>query len=380
MSVLTPFQPAVTEQQVKACEDKYEAKNIIGALLDLGSYLVSIDQHTTMLNAAKDDPYSPSLKTLLDRLNTGFVTLSPLSSLAKDAVRLRKTVALRVKRLVTERPLEDFEDLYYALLARLQDMGQVLSLRVSNGFNPPSEAVCKNGPPISELYDSLVSYWDMLNDPVCVRALDDAIRQSRVNIIYREINAELNAAVITSDDAEELLLDLFENRDVTDGIAWIGAWSPAMIGAYLTEKYRIAMQVQKEDDERIALAKRKRMAAKAKKPLGSPIKRRSVEKIRRGPAKQAHFVQQRQDAVGHPTQHVVNDQERFRQEQLRRDREWQLKTQRVSEYSNYLRGAASHDARSIIDGSAYGDSMNGSTVFGSLGQQTPEKDSDEMDI
>ncbi|KAH3910886.1 hypothetical protein HBH56_137620 [Parastagonospora nodorum] len=368
MQALPPFKPAATEAQVKAATESHDPEQVIRNLVDLSSYLISIDEHTKLFGAAgKHDPYTPSLKTLLNRLYAGVRTLSPLSSLTKDGARLRQDVSERLNKPVIERPLEDFEDLYYALLARLQDMAQMLTLRVTNGFNAPSEPVFENGPSIADLYDSLMSYWDMLNDPACARALDDAMRQFRVGVLYREINAELEAHVISFANAEELLAELFESKEFTEGIAWIASWSPAMIGAYLSEKYHVALRVQREEDERVEREKRKRMSFK--KPLGSMIKQRSSERMRRGSAKQAHFVHQR-GAVGYPThQHVVNDHERIRQEQLHRDREWQLKSQRVSDYSNYLRGTASHDAQSIVR-----------SVSGSSGQQTPETDGDEMEI
>lgn len=368
MHSLPLFKPAATEAQVKAATDSHDPEQIICNLVDLSSYLISIDEHTKLFGASsKPDPYTPSLKTLHDRLYAGVSTLSPLSSLTKDAARLRQAASERLNKPVTERPLEDFEDLYYALLARLQDMAQMLTLRVTNGFNQPSEPVFVNGPSIADLYDGLVTYWDMLNEPACARALDDAMRQFRVGVLYREIHAETEASIITPADAEELLANLFESKEFTEGIAWIASWSPAMIGAYLNEKYRVVLRVQREEDERVEREKRKRMTVK--KASGSVIKQRSFERMRRGSAKQAHFLHQR-GAVGHPTyQHVVKDHERVRQEQLHRDQDWQLKSQRVSDYSSYLRGAASHGARSIIG-----------SVSDSSGQETPETDGDEMEI
>ncbi|EAT92344.2 hypothetical protein SNOG_00849 [Parastagonospora nodorum SN15] len=315
MQALPPFKPAATEAQVKAATESHDPEQVIRNLVDLSSYLISIDEHTKTVRGRRESTTHtlPPLKTLLNRLYAGVRTLSPLSSLTKDGARLRQDVSERLNKPVIERPLEDFEDLYYALLARLQDMAQMLTLRVTNGFNAPSEPVFENGPSIADLYDSLMSYWDMLNDPACARALDDAMRQFRVGVLYREINAELEAHVISFANAEELLAELFESKEFTEGIAWIASWSPAMIGAYLSEKYHVALRVQREEDERVEREKRKRMSFK--KPLGSMIKQRSSERMRRGSAKQAHFVHQR-GAVGYPThQHVVNDHERIRQEQ-----------------------------------------------------------------
>ncbi|KAL5118361.1 hypothetical protein ACEQ8H_003710 [Pleosporales sp. CAS-2024a] len=349
---LTPFEPAVTEEDVKACSQSYDTAAIINNLLELAHYLITLDQHTKTFNDTKHDPYIPSLKTLYDRLTLGVTTLTPLPSLAKDAARLRKTLNVRLSTRAVDRALEDFEDVYYALLARLQDMGQMLAVRITNGFNDASDAVFDQGPSFSDLYHSLASYWAMLNDAGCARALDHAIRNHRIAALLREINAELETGAITPQDADELLRDLYENRHVTDGLAWISGWSPAMIGAYLAEKYHLVLQLHKQEDER-----RRIVASMAsKKPVGgSMAKRRSTEKMRRGPAQKAHFVHQRQEKVGVQVQHhhVVLEQERVRQQKIERDVEWRRKAQRVSEYSNYLRGAASHSARFMVGASAH---------------------------
>jgi hypothetical protein len=403
---LPPFPPAVTEADVKASTTSYEPSYIIRNLTDLSTYLITLVKHTSIFGSITHDPYSPSLKTLHDRLYAGHIALSPLPGIAKDAERLRKAIHARVNMDVSQRPLEDFEDLYYALLARMKDISATLSVRVSNGFNAPSSPIFPSGPTLASLHSALTSYYLILNHPSCVRALDDAIRQARVNRLYEEIHLELEANVITQADADELLVDLYENRESTEGVAWIGGWSAAMMGAWLEEKWRLCLKVQREEDERVEREVRrqkkmaKAMGVKSRKgsvwSSRSSTKRTSAEKIlqdagrvRRGPAKQVRVVQQAMDDAMVEAQHVegvqgqvqpVDDHDWAHQEQLQRDREWQLKSQRVSEYSNYLRGAASHGARSIFDSTTYGGSLNGSTIFGSTAPQTPDRDLDEIEF
>jgi hypothetical protein len=61
----------------------------------------------------------------------------------------------------------------------------------------------------------------------------------------------------------------------------------------------------------------------------------------------------------------AHEQQRTLEENaIQPDRQWQLKSQRVSEYSIYLRGAASYNARSIVDNTAYSKSVRGSMVDG----------------
>jgi hypothetical protein len=388
-AVLTPFPPAVTEVDVIDSQTSYTPDFIIENLLTLTAYLVDLVNHTNIFGQSVHNPYSPSLATLYTRIKKGYVAISPLAGIAKDVARLRKTLGVRVRDPIEQRPLEDFEDLYYAVLARMQDMLQTLNARLASGFNAVSDVLFVSGPSIVDLHDSLTAHWEILNDAATVRAIDDAVRQARVNRLYAEINAELEANVITPTDADELLMDLFESKDTTEGIAWIGGWSPAMIGAWLEEKYRVLMQVEKEQDERQAREMRKRakmVRVKVKKASRSrSLKKRSslqrlledapeglarlqdrIGALRRGPARRVRVQHhgsmepQRVDEQVWDLQAI--EQERIRQEQLQRDREWQLKSQRVSAYSNYLRNAASRDARSIIDSSVYSGSVRGSIL------------------
>lgn len=387
-AVLTPFTPAFTEAAVRGTHSAYEPEYIVRNLVELSSYLVSLAEHTNFFGTTRHDPYSPSLKTLYDRLNAGHLALSPLSSISKDATRLRQTLGERVRNPILSRPLEDFEDLYYAVLARMQDMVHTLNVRLASGFNKVNDQLFDNGPCITDLHASLVEYWTILNDPACARALDDAIRQARVDRLYEEINTELESSVITQTDAQKLLEDLFQSKDTTDGLAWIGGWSPAMIGAWLEEKYRVLLSIEKDEDERReremskrAKTKTRVMSRKASRKSMIPTKRRSLEKmvqgmqvtgdsrgvLRRGPAQQVQAVEQTgafgEDAhmgVDHDTQGgAVNAVEKPRDSPLD---EWQLKSRRVSSYSNYLRSAASHNARSIFDNSVHNSSLRGNLL------------------
>ncbi|KAH7405950.1 hypothetical protein DE146DRAFT_676566 [Phaeosphaeria sp. MPI-PUGE-AT-0046c] len=303
-AVLTPFTPAFTEAAVRDTHSTYDPEYIVRNLVELSSYLISLAAHTNFFGTARHDPYSPSLKTLYDRLNSGRVALSPLSGISKDATRLRQTLTERVRHSNLSRPLEDLEDLYYAILARMQDMVQTLNLRLASGFNSLTDRLFDNGPRITDLHASLVEYWSILNDPACARALDDAIRQARVDRLYAEINAELESNVITQTDAQKLLEDLFQSKDTTEGLAWIGGWSPAMVGAWLEEKYRVLLSVEKEEDERQAREMRKRAKTKTKVTLRkasivksrSPTKHRSLEKMMEGVQSDMALLQETGDS------------------------------------------------------------------------------------
>ncbi|KAH7078919.1 hypothetical protein BKA63DRAFT_253983 [Paraphoma chrysanthemicola] len=416
-AILPPFSPAVTQEAIKSTPTQYPPEHVIQNLLSIAEYLITIVNSTNLFGPSGDDPYTPSLKTLYDRIYAGRLALTPLPDIAKDANRLTQTVSARWTGGVNERPLEDFEDLYYAVLGRMQDMLQTLNVRLSSGFNNVDDVLFVRGPSITEFAATLAEYWDVFNSPECARALSDAVRQARVNRLFEEIHLALEANNITQADADDFLAELFQNKDETDGMQPVGGWSPAMIGAYLDEKYRVLMQVEKEEDERQAREIRKRARTKAKvrkEKRRSPTRRSSLEMMLEGvrdsfarlkedgdggvevfrpsPGKQVRFVQQVEDAIRENAQHVDHDknleetigpsalqQERAPHGQLQHDIDWQLKSQRVSEYSSYLRGAASCGARSIINGNVYSSSVRGSS-FGSPALGAAEMETDMMEL
>ncbi|KAH7078219.1 hypothetical protein FB567DRAFT_607336 [Paraphoma chrysanthemicola] len=401
-AILPPFSPVVTQEAIKSTPTQYPAEHVIQNLLSIADYLITIVNSTNLFGPNSDDAYVPSLKTLYDRLHAGRLALTPLPDIAKDSSRLKQTVGARWTGGVNERPLEDFEDLYYAVLGRMQDILHTLNVRLSSGFNNVNDALFVGGPSITDFAASLAEYWDVFNSAECARALNDAVRQARVNRLFEEIHLALEANEITQADADDFLAELFQNKDETDGMQLVGGWSPAMIGAYLDEKYRVLLHVEKEEDERQAREIRKRARVKVKvrkEKRRSPTRRSSLEMMLEGardsfarlredgdggvevfrpsPGKQVRLVQQVEDAIREHAQQVDHDnnleenvdprpaqQERVPRGQLQHDIDWQLKSQRVSEYSSYLRGAASRGARSIINGSVYSSSVRGSSIGG----------------
>jgi hypothetical protein len=415
-ATLTAFSPAVTEAAVQAATLSYSPEFLIRNLTNLSSYLIDLVNYTNFFGPAAHDPFSPSLKTLHERLNAGHPALTPLIEIAKNEHRMRQTLGVRINEPVPSRALEDFEDLFYAVLARMQDMLQTLNMRLASRFNSATDTLFENGPTIAALHASLSEYWTMFNEPACVRALDDAVRQARVNRLYEEINTDLEANVITQADSDAFLIELFEAKEKTKGVEWIVDWNPAMVGMYLTDKYQVLLRVEREESERQGREIRKRArtkirARKAARKSRSPVKRPSLEKMlddmqtglarlqdreegawmRRGPGQQVRVVNQVGDGTRLDAQQVdkstrievdhgrpdrrSTERGRARQDQRHRHNEWQLRSQRVSEYSNYLRGAASHNARSIVGGSVYSESVYGSTLGSPLAE-----DGDEMEF
>ncbi|KAF2819933.1 hypothetical protein CC86DRAFT_459966 [Ophiobolus disseminans] len=408
-TLLAPFPPAVTKAEIENSAAVSDPSFITGNLLSLSKYLINIVKQTNVFGPVFHDPYKPCLKTLFDRLHAGIPSLTPLPAIAKSDERLRQTLGERVELHVLERPLEDFEDLYYAVLARMQDMLHTLNMRLTSGFNTSTDALFPGGPSIADWHASLTAYWDILNDAVCARALDDAVRQGRVTCIYEEVMAKLAANEIGHDTADAFLEELFHSKDKTEGMLWIADWNPVGVGVALEQKYRTLFKVLKEEDAKHAREKRRRskmpaQELKIKKTRSkSPRKRASIERMLEGMQEGLAVLQDRAGEVGEhgrvvggshmDAQQVGKDMrvevDRYGQGQHAGDHdsggqiqpprgyEWQAKTQRVSAYTQYLRGQASHDSRSTVFGTTY-DSLDGGTLGNSPGADMADTDTDMM--
>jgi hypothetical protein len=259
--VLAPFPPAITEAEARAASSHHERKYIIEKLIEASSFLIKLNGETNIFGRNKNDPYKASLKTLHDRLHAGRPAISPVPKFAKNASRLRAVIALRARDPpeVNSRPLEDFEDLYYASLARMLDMMHTLNVRVASGFNEVTEKLYANGPTIADAHAMLTKQWITLNDPALVRPIDEAVRWCRYETVYEAITTDYEAGNFTREQADSLIEELHNQPD-KPGIAWLGAWSPAMIGAWLEEKYRILLQVEKDEHERQIKENHERLA------------------------------------------------------------------------------------------------------------------------
>lgn len=373
--LLPPFSPAATQAVVEASTESYPADYITNIILEISGYLVSLVEQSTLFGRPSKDPYSPSLRTLHTRLHNGQLNPSPIQSHANGTARIKATLSQRTTKDATRRPLEDFEDLYYAVLARMQDIHQILTARLGSGFSTFTDPVYPDGPSIADLYVSLAQYWDTLNHIAFVKAIDCAVRRSRVKYLHQEIIAQVHNDEITHTDAEELLNDLYNpsEYDGIQGLAWVSGWAPSMVAAWLEEKYRIVLKIEKEDAESKSRMDRKR-ARMGKKVKQSQHELKSKKEGKKavdemqmagGEVKMATLVEQQ------PQEQVMTGQQNH-QDQLQYALEWQIKTQRVSEYSQYLRSMASRDARYLVQSTASSNDMR----MGSSGG--PMQDTDMM--
>lgn len=382
--MLPQFSAAATQAAVDASTETFPADYITNIILEISGYLVSLVEQSTLFGRSSNDPYSPSLHTLHARLHNGRLNPSPIQSHANESARIKAILGQRTTQDVTQRPLEDFEDLYYAVLARIQSIHQILNARLGSGFSTFTDPVHPDGPSIADLYVSLAQYWDALNHNAFVKAIDCAVRGSRIQYLQQEIIAQVHNDEITQLDAQELLNDLFNPSEYESiqGLAWVSGWAPSMVAAWLEEKYRIVLKTEKEYAESKSRMNRKRarMVLKGKQPQRE---RRSIEfqntavemQTAGGEVKKVNSVdeQQQEQVMTGQQSHQDEDQEQL----LQYAREWQFKTRRVSEYSQYLRSIAGRDARFLVQSTTSNhDKRNGSG--GSLQHGHP-KDTIMMD-
>lgn len=136
----------------------------------------------------------------------------------------------------------------------------MIELQVNNGFKSPTDIIFEQGPIFAELHDMLASDWHMLNEPELVKTLDLALQSRMAQALCLEIRSKLEVQEVTASAANGLLADLHkiaENGEIA-GLAWIGGWAPSMIVAWLEEKYRMVLKLEREGARRDKHEKRVR--------------------------------------------------------------------------------------------------------------------------
>ncbi|PSN70119.1 hypothetical protein BS50DRAFT_571422 [Corynespora cassiicola Philippines] len=314
-----PFSPAATVDSVNFPKtgSEYSETYCKQVMLDLVPYLLRILSLSTLFQKSPVDSYTVSLETLWNRLCAGHLCPTPMHTPVNYSATVRAKAHIWADADPASRPLEDFEDVYYALLARLQECAHALAMRLTSSFNEPSDPIYETtdelGPSIHDFSAALSTFWDMLNSPAYATTLDAAVRAGRFKALYAEILAQHSKGNITRADAIELLEDLY-SCDVEDprsedlhGLAWIGGWSPAMIGAWLDEKYRIVLAVEKTEARR----------------------------LRRRQRREEHYFKQLQQRI-HQQRLAIEKQKQMAYGGMQA-REWEEKKIRVSQYRAYLR-------------------------------------------
>jgi hypothetical protein len=368
VNLLPPFSTGITSDAVQETAESFPSDYVIEIILELSHYLIGLIEKSPLFGACSHDPFSPSLRTLHDRLHSGYLAPSPLQSHTNQVKRAREALAHRTAKVINNRPLEDFEDLYYAVISCILDIHQILNARLGSGFNTLTDLIYPDGPTIVALHESLSQYWSVINTAQYIKAIDEAVRRSRIKHLHQEILLQLQHDEITQADADELLADLYDPAEYNgmQGLAWIGDWAPGMISAWLEEKYRIVLSVEREAQKpKTKTTSRKSRVTKPKPLMATKSRRDSLHSINVSPgvAKRTEHMQV-QVYDQQPVQPHETRRSRGLQAQLDHALEWQIKTQRVEEYSRYLREMASQGARQMMQSTVLNSDVYG-CAFGS---------------
>lgn len=279
-------------------------------LIQLSNYLIGVVTQPTLFGRPAHDPHRPSLRTLHDRLHIGRLAPSPVAKDNTSIEYVKKSLGQIVNIRIQDRELQDFEDLCYALIARMQEMRQTLNAWLASSFISADGKLFEGGPTITVFHSTLCTYWTILQEPAFVRAIDEAVRASRLECTSEQIKALVESGEVGIEDAAPCLQGLYDSWDKLIGVNFkMLGWSPAMIAAYLEDRYRLVLGLEKDVEEKRVREVRKR--AKLRKSVEDLKSRRTIKRtsgdsisserrlskeakrspvIRSGPAKAVRFV------------------------------------------------------------------------------------------
>ncbi|KAF2751759.1 hypothetical protein M011DRAFT_463268 [Sporormia fimetaria CBS 119925] len=271
---LSAIYPPATPTVLQQVEHEFEELPLKQLLLLVSNHLIELDTKSTLWRIPRRRPYTVSLTTLLERLYTG--KPSPRTSVLTGAPvlpslqTLQSTSDIQPQNIPQDaadplfRPLAAYESIFYALLSKTLEIHSTLRLRILNGFSSPSHTLYPSGPSIHEVGQQLVEFWSALNQPGCIAALHNAVKRARLESASREIEDAAERGELEAEDAESWIVEMYEIAEIDDGwgIEWVAGWSPAMISAWLEERYRGLLSVEMK-----MAAERRRMEAERKMAL-----------------------------------------------------------------------------------------------------------------
>ncbi|KAH9868417.1 hypothetical protein J1614_007489 [Plenodomus biglobosus] len=239
---LPDFYPALTQHAILTTNhEALPATFVINIMLNLSTYLISISSHGNFFGPRDTSSYNPNLRVLHARLLNGYVAPPQLPSQFQTPAHIEQSTRAHVFRgNVHQRHLADFQDLYYALLARIREMQQRMSDHLRSGFSTPDTELFPSGPTLANLHGVLSLHWDLLNGAATGKAMDAAIREARVQCIQDEIVAQVAGNILSAEEAEVQITQLREKHvyEAQPGLEWTPEWDAALVNAKLGEKYR----------------------------------------------------------------------------------------------------------------------------------------------
>jgi hypothetical protein len=347
---LGPLPGAISQAVVEAEATAWKPEEVVQVLLGMTSTFLRLTEKDTLFakGESSPDPYHPSLRNLYSRLQAGQLPPSPNSPNASAGSQANGTLRRRTSKALLQRPLEDFEDLYYALLALTQEMHSNLVTRVNNGFSTLSTYFSEGGYQVHHIVEFLLDSWCALNNASLTKALDSAIRHARYKRLEAQLSAQWTAGDYTKADYDELREDLQDpvSYATIQGLHWIAGYSPAMINAQLSQKYRKMFS-----EERKEKVKKERWEAKKLQMETTAAEEKEI-------ANKLSVERQQHEALLQAQRQQEDLQLRARweeqqelPEQTRLENE--VRARMVSDYMHHLRSSSSDGARKMIHKTGY---------------------------
>ncbi|KAF2814713.1 uncharacterized protein BDZ99DRAFT_515491 [Mytilinidion resinicola] len=158
-------------------------------IIKIANYLVLHETNSAALIKQEKEEDAITLKYLLDRLQAGKLCPGPVTPKHRNDVNHPSQRALRsITASTTERPLSDFEDVWYLAIAKIQHLHThfqlfmkhpILQLRILHYLGPKLKDATVPFT-IRMLYDFLAKAWTKLTDPALMHALDKAVVYNRI--------------------------------------------------------------------------------------------------------------------------------------------------------------------------------------------------------
>ncbi|KAF2658475.1 hypothetical protein K491DRAFT_690014 [Lophiostoma macrostomum CBS 122681] len=256
---LSPLPEAISEAEIWLLESGDDDAAVKNSILSIATKLIWLENTGSLWNSPAPTLYSISLTTIYNRLRHGKPAPSPVKNLLKDIGLTRKLIAEgKTIRPPVQRPLEDFEDLYYVCLAVIRELYDRIRVRINEGFTEADDFVTDAKDPATGAYMTaaiahreLRRWWNVLNSPALVKTLNEAVVRERVKTMHADVLRRVENGQFGRQMGEQIIEEMYakDEREEIEGLAWIGGWAPGLISAWLEEKYRVMFEVEREEEK-----------------------------------------------------------------------------------------------------------------------------------
>ncbi|KAF2643199.1 hypothetical protein P280DRAFT_393842, partial [Massarina eburnea CBS 473.64] len=251
-----PLPPAMTEAEVERCPFLMLEEDVKSLLFNITTMLLDhLQQPNSIFGDLDPNPSEPSLQTLYKRLKNN----DPAPSLIKGHRKVEALVKERLRpqsfKMPLDRSLEDYEDLFYALVARIRDLHGTLTMHLTHFVPDPDRMLFPaSNITMATFHDQLIELFALLNNVALVAALHNAVKRGRAKATHDWRLIQLEKHEITQTEFDMLMNRIYDPPPYgdIDGMEFIAGNSSAMICARLQEKYRVFLQLESRTKEKAA--------------------------------------------------------------------------------------------------------------------------------